>query len=470
MKSIIKFFPIAAILYMGMLSCDEKESLKEDEKQSGPNIETLSAYKVTFMVATLSGRVSGLEGAALDFECGIEYSTDESFSDEYSTRQKIDKKYTEDSYSITVSGIQPGKKYYYRSYCINQLLIYYGDVKTFTFEWTAPAVTTLSAELNETGAVVLKGLVKDKGALVNDLILYYPYGYYYGIEYSTTDTFEDNSTTSLYPDRNTDSMENDSVICVLTQINNGTTYYYQTFFRLGGISNYGEVKTFKFEREEPKMVDLGLSVKWATFNVGATAPEEYGDYFAWGETEPYYEAGYSQESPQAHWKDGKYSGYTWFTYKFCNGSYDALTKYCYDSSYGNNGFTDTKATLDLEDDVAHVKWGADWRMPTRSEMAELCNGYNCTWTWTTQNGVNGYLVTSKKSGFEGASIFLPAAGSRDYINLYGDGRVGQYWSSSLNTGRPDYAWFLGFSSGSLDADFATYVSRCSGQSVRPVCP
>ncbi|MBO7112331.1 MAG: hypothetical protein J6V75_00065, partial [Bacteroidaceae bacterium] len=133
----------------------------------------------------------------------------------------------------------------------------------------------------------------------------------------------------------------------------------------------------KYESEYA-YVDLGLSVKWATCNVGASKPEEYGDYYAWGETEPK-------------------TTYDWSTYKWCKGSSATMTKYCNNSSYGNNGFTDTKTTLDPEDDVAHVKWGGNWRMPTISEFEDLIN--NCTWTWTTQNGVNGYKVTSKKSGY-----------------------------------------------------------------------
>ena len=445
MKRIIRLLPVAAVLFMGLLSCDEKDSLKE-EKQSGPKIETLSADKVTFMVATLSGRVSGLEDIALDYECGIEYSTDESFSDEYSIRQKDDKKYTEDSYSITVSGIQPGKKYYYRAYYINQLLIYYGDVKTFTFEWTAPDVTTLSAELNESsGVVILKGLIKDKGAFVEELSKYYPNDYY-GIECSTTDAFEVNSTTYLYPNRDNDNMENDSIICSLTQFKYSTIYYYRTFFRLGEIQNLGQVKSFKFEWDSPKMVDLGLSVKWASCNVGATYPWDYGEHYAWGET-------------------ASKSNYSWSTYKYCNGSSNKMTKYCNNSHYGNYDFTDTKTTLDPEDDVAHVAWGGSWRMPTIDEFTELRN--NCTWTWTTQNGVNGYLVTSNKSDYTDRSIFLPAAGYCNDSRRSRFGSDGNYWSSSLDTDTPSCAWNLIFDS---TGRVTRYDARLIGLSVRPVCP
>ena len=154
-------------------------------------------------------------------------------------------------------------------------------------------------------------------------------------------------------------------------------------------------------------VDLGLSVKWATFNVGATSPEEYGGYYAWGETE-------------------EKEDYSWETYKWCNGSYDTMTKYCTNSSYGT---VDNKTVLDLEDDVAHVKWGGDWRMPTTDEQDELRN--NCTWEWTALNGVNGYRVT----GPNGNSIFLPAAGYRYRTAVGSRGYYCLYWSGSSSTSR-----------------------------------
>ncbi|MBO4500273.1 MAG: Ig-like domain-containing protein [Bacteroidaceae bacterium] len=195
-------------------------------------------------------------------------------------------------------------------------------------------------------------------------------------------------------------------------------------------------------------VDLGLSVNWATFNVGATKPEEYGDYYAWGETEQ---------------KDN----YTWSTYKWCNGSSYTITKYCNDSSYGIGGFTDNLTVLVPEDDVAHVKWGGSWRMPTEAEQDELRN--YCTWRWydsgnTEFNGVAGYKVTSNIEGYTDHYIFLPAAGSRIGANLFSVGNYGNYWSSSLNTRSPYNAWNIGLVSGSV------YGSRYNGQSVRPVCP
>ncbi|MBO7588856.1 MAG: hypothetical protein J6T18_05470, partial [Bacteroidaceae bacterium] len=193
------------------------------------------------------------------------------------------------------------------------------------------------------------------------------------------------------------------------------------------------------------------SVKWATFNVGATAPEEYGDYFAWGET------------------DTK-SDYSWSTYKYCNGSYNTLTKYCSNSSYGNEGFTDTKTTLDLTDDVAYVKWGGNWRMPTSDEFYELIN--SCTWTWYASgnaefSGTAGFKVTSNIPDYTNRFIFLPAAGFRDDRRLFSAGEYGIYWSSSLYSGHPNYAMELYFNSGNHYTDDD---DRYYGQSVRPVCP
>ena len=191
---------------------------------------------------------------------------------------------------------------------------------------------------------------------------------------------------------------------------------------------------------EHEYVDLGLSVKWATCNMGASSPEEYGDHYAWGETETE-------------------STYDWNTYKWCKGSKNTLTKYCTDSDYGT---VDNKKVLESSDDVAQVKWGGSWRMPTDAEMTELRE--NCTWTWTTQGGKNGYKVTSKKNG---NSIFLPAAGCRSDSSLSDAGSGGYYWSSSLYTSYPDLAWDVDFYSSRV---YRGHYDRCCGQSVRPVCP
>ncbi|MBQ9361832.1 MAG: hypothetical protein IJT97_00245 [Bacteroidaceae bacterium] len=192
-------------------------------------------------------------------------------------------------------------------------------------------------------------------------------------------------------------------------------------------------------KESHEWVDLGLSVKWATMNIGASSPEDYGDYFAWGETTTK-------------------STYNWSTYKWCNGSSTTMTKYCTSSSFGT---VDNKTVLDLEDDAANANWGGSWRMPTKAEQDELRN--NCTWTWTTQNGVNGYKVTASN----GNSIFLPAAGYRYDSSLRSAGSYGRYWSSSLLESNPYFAWYVNFNSDGVGRDNVS--DRYRGFSVRAVC-
>ncbi len=201
-------------------------------------------------------------------------------------------------------------------------------------------------------------------------------------------------------------------------------------------------------------VDLGLpsGLKWATFNVGATTPEGYGDYFAWGETEPYYN---TPITDPITWKSGKESGYDWQSY--CGQSsfkewnpapYDATTK-----------------ILTSEYDAATANWGGAWRMPTKAEQDELRN--NCTWTWTTDyngTGVKGYIVQSKAAG-NNNSIFLPASGYCGGTSLDDVGFIGFYWSSSLYEVNSIYAYYLGFNSGYVDWDVSY---RDYGRSVRPV--
>ena len=193
---------------------------------------------------------------------------------------------------------------------------------------------------------------------------------------------------------------------------------------------------------EHDYVDLGLpsGTLWATCNVGASTPYDYGNYFAWGETST---------------KDT----YSWSTYTWCEGSVKTLTKYCTDSSFGYNGFKDNKKELDLADDAAYMNWGPGWRMPTKAQMEELYS--ECTRTWTSLNGVNGYVVKGPNNN----TIFLPAAGHRSNNSLNNEGLDGYYWSRTLNDISPNYAWTLHFFSSVIDMrDYGRYF----GQSVRPV--
>lgn len=189
--------------------------------------------------------------------------------------------------------------------------------------------------------------------------------------------------------------------------------------------------------------DGGLPIYWATCNVGAESPEDYGLYFAWGETE-----GYGSNT-----NDGRL--FDWKNYKLCRGDNYLLIKYCTDSSFGT---VDNKRDLDPEDDAAYTNWGGSWRMPTSAEqdmLREKC-------TWTLDSSKKGYTV----KGPNGNTIFLPEAGYRNGSSIGSVGVCGYYWSSSLGYHDPDLADYLTLSSGRVDSDidFRNY-----GHSVRAVC-
>ena len=219
----------------------------------------------------------------------------------------------------------------------------------------------------------------------------------------------------------------------LSDLEANTTYYYSTCLAIDGEYFYGETKSFKTkggdlcnDANHVHAVDLGLSVKWACCNVGASVPEGYGGYYAWGETE-------------------ERGDYTWDNYKYANmniGSNISGTSY----------------------DVAHVKWGGSWRMPTLDEIKELCN--KCSWQWTEVNGIKGQKVT----GPNGNSIFLPAAGYRDGTEVYRRGSYGNYWSGTLYEYYSSDAYFLVFLSGYHDWYYYYHYgnSRSLGRTVRPV--
>lgn len=217
---------------------------------------------------------------------------------------------------------------------------------------------------------------------------------------------------------------------ILSGLAGNTTYYYQAYATNSAGTGYGEVKQFTTPPDPPEpgslnghvWVDLGLpsGTRWATCNVGATNPEDYGDYYAWGETS---------------------------------------TKSSYTAD--NYTYSSTPTTLPSSADAATANWGSGWRMPTSAEMQELI--YNCTETWTTQNGVNGRLFT----GPNGNSIFLPAAGYRYDSEIYDAGYYGYYWSSSLGTDLANYAWLLYFHSSGCYMRNNYY--HFNGRSVRAVC-
>ena len=229
---------------------------------------------------------------------------------------------------------------------------------------------------------------------------------------------------------------------------NGISFYKisaEGYGMMSSQSNYCWVQCYDTSKDTPEYVDLGLpsGLKWADRNIGASNPEDYGVYFAQGETEPK-------------------TDYSWNTYKW-GSSKDLLTKYCTNSSYGLNGFTDNKTSLDLEDDAAHMNWSGEWRMPTKADFEELINNTNLERVTNYKGtGVAGFLFTASN----GNHIFLPAAGDYNTSKLFFAGSAGYYWSSSLNTRFPYVAYSLLLTSDKVSV--ANYFSREIGRPVRPV--
>lgn len=240
----------------------------------------------------------------------------------------------------------------------------------------------------------------------------------------------------------------------VTGLTSSSTYYYKAFLNTGTTNLVGEIKSFTTKEFEFAAVDLGLSVKWANANLGATTPEGYGDYYAWGETE-------TKEN------------YSWETYKWYDSAYK-ITKYNGNSTHGTvDNITELQRgekAGETIDDVARKTLGGKWRMPNRGEMEELVstlNNASYQWEWKSLNGHNGWLVTYLVNN---NSIFLPAAGYRGAADLIAVGSFGYYWSSALLASFPRSAWLLYFhlqyvnsvriDHGELDREY--------GLSIRPV--
>lgn len=209
-------------------------------------------------------------------------------------------------------------------------------------------------------------------------------------------------------------------------------------------------------------VDLGLpsGLKWAVCNLGAAKPEDFGDYYAWGETEPYYLPGHAYDDPCSNWKDGKTSGYNWSSYKFKD---DWIWLRYTGSDYD---------TLLPEDDAASYDWGSGWRMPTHGDWSELVSSTDKSWVWASTDGYSssGYLLTSTVPGFEHNSIFLPAAGYRGdrYLGGVEDNTnpTGSYWSSSLSDSNVERAMAPGFDHDNFSLNNVN--KRHIGCQIRPV--
>ena len=343
---------------------------------------------------------------------GICWSTSQNPTIEDNSTSKLyyNGDYNSGYYYAKMTDLEHNTTYYVRAYATNEVGTAYGEEVSFTtVEKLLPTVITGEVtNITVTSAKCVGEVTSDGNCTVTA----------YGHCWSTTPnpTIEEN-----------DGTEGSGKIAVpftssMTNLEHNTTYYIRAYATNEIGTAYGEEVSFTtVERNANgyEYIDLGLSVKWATCNVGATLPEEYGDYFAWGETT------------------------TKETYKNC------LTY--------NVSMNDIAGNAQY--DAATANLGGSWRMPTYNELYEL--GTKCTWTWTTLNGVDGYNV----EGPSGASIFLPAAGYRFGSYLYNDGSFGYYWSSTPEDNDYTGACHFYFASHSLKMG---YQNRAYGQSVRPV--
>ena len=373
-------------------------------------------------------------------DCGFYLSKDEKFTGAEKLKASSKEKDGTFTYHRMMYN-EYGSKWYFKAYASNGHNEITSPVSSFT---VAPFSDCISVGVpvtisNIDGAVVLDFSISSaEGSLLSEC----------GVCYGT-----DINCLSIDSDHVTTDTSNGTHTVTITGLSVGQEYFFCSYAREGDNIIYSNPISLLSKSSIPEAVDLGLSVKWASFNVGASSPEEYGGYYQW--------AGTQDVSSTSIYLDRNNCPY------HSGSSYESgWTKYVPSSDspfWSGSGSPDNETVLEPSDDIAHVKFGGKWRMPTIDEWNELQN--NCTWTWTTQNGVNGYKVTGKKSGYTSKSIFLPAAGSRirDYLNSVGS--YGYYWSSSLNKNAPYGAYVPYFSSGKVST-LSNY--RDYGQSVRPV--
>ncbi|MCQ2153045.1 MAG: Ig-like domain-containing protein [Bacteroidales bacterium] len=323
---------------------------------------------------------------------------------------------------------------------------YKGEAKTFTTTSVKASITVESSNVSYYSATISGRLtVESEGSFTKSAVLYYS---------STASTLEALKSRGT---RKTLTLGTDGSYSIdLTSIESNTKYNYVVIAKVDDVEFASSVKNFTtLGYQTPELVDLGLSVKWASFNLGATKPEDYGGYYQWAGTTDVTDTRIYLDWSNCPYHTGSDDNTGWTKYVPSNKA----------SYWSGSGSPDNKTVLDPGDDVAHVKLGGKWRMPTSAEWAELKNTDNCSWTWTSINGVKGYKVQSKKTGFTDNWIFLPAAGYRDGDGLSRVGADGSYWSSSLVTGYPNCASRLYFHPPTVGP---LSFSRYRGQGVRPV--
>ena len=401
-------------------------------------IQTLDATDINHKDAVLNASLDLTDCKYDALEYGFEITPEGGSSHTIKSSNHSEKKFSAKDESLSRD-----TKYSVVAYVKLDGCTYKGEAKTFTTTSVKASITAESSNLSCHSATISGKLtVESDGSFSKSAVLYYS---------STASTLEALKSSGT---RKTLTLESDGSYSInLSSLNCDTQYNYVVVAKVDEVEFNTGIKSFK-TLEIPELVDLGLSVKWRSWNLGATKPEEYGGYYQWAGT-----TDVTNTSIYLDWSNCPY--HTGSSYSTGWTKYIPSGKSSY---WSGTGSPDNKTVLDPEDDVAHVKLGGKWRMPTTEEWNELKNTSNCSWTWTTINGIDGYKVQSKKTGFTSNWIFLPTTGFRYHYYLL-NSSYGCYWSSSLDTGNPDYAYYLWFYSGSVDT---SHHDRCDGRSVRPV--
>ena len=392
------------------------------------SVMTSQVTNITQTTALGGGNVTNDGGSSVT-ERGICWSTNHNptISDSHATSGT-----GTGSFTVNMTDLTENTTYYVRAYAINSIGTVYGDEVNFTTlqNVTPPMVITAQVtNITQTTATGGGMVTSDGGSSTTVRGICWSTSHY-----PTTSNSHANSGTGT-----------GSFTVNMTGLTSNTTYYVRAYAINSAGTTYGMVVSFTTESEDPNWVDLGLpsGLLWATHNVGANSPEDFGYYYAWGETQPK-------------------SFYEWNTYGYCcNSSCNSLTKYCNSSNYGCNGYSDNLTILQLGDDAAFANCGGDVRTPTKEEWQELIG--NCASCSTTLNGVPGIRFV----GPNGNILFLPAAGERWDSEFYGVGISCSYRSSTLSTVYPCHAYvFL------CDPEIGAFglgtCERCGGFPVRPV--
>ena len=413
MKKILKYI-FVGLLGCFMLAC-QREEMPPATEVFVDSLSITPSYVDAEIVCKIRSSIT-IEHAVLDL------STEPDLSN---AKEVVLTKLPYNEFTATLENLSDGTTYYVRCKISNTWseIIVDETIEFTTYPISAPVMgTTEMTDLTFNSAIIHSEIIRTGGKEI------FRRGVVYGV--STNPTIENATTIEMY-----DSGAPFS--CFLGGLDKNSVYYARPFAANELGVSYGEEVSFSVDTLWSGC-DLGLSVNWAHINIGATYPEEAGDYFAWGETKPKTE-------------------YTWANYKLCNGSSGRITKY--------STRIDSLEVLEAQDDAASVNWGGKWRMPTNGEIRELLE--KCKWQWKEINGVAGYMVSSIRHG--GQSIFIPVAGHKEGSKLIEYNRYGAYWGNMLipNT---DAGYLRMLPKDYYPTAERMNASRCHGMPVRAVCP